>query len=76
MTSNKNKFKKEKSTKSQDNIRRKNIVQQQGKHQKEYDLTPLLEGKIQYAKILHRYNIEQVQKECGAFNLTYLPTAN
>jgi len=41
-----------------------------------YELTPLLNGKIQYAKLLRDHNIEQIQKECDSRNLQYDKTTN
>ena len=49
---------------------------QQAQQEINYDITPLLEGKIQYAKMLRDHNIEQVRQECDARNLSYLPTTN
>ena len=41
-----------------------------------YELTPLLNGKIQYAKLLRDHNIEQIRKECDSRNLQYDETTN
>ena len=44
--------------------------------QTRYELTPLLNGKIQYAKLLRDHNIEQIRRECDSRNLQYNETTN
>ena len=41
-----------------------------------YELTPLLQGKIQYAKMKKADNLDQIRRECEARNLPFLPTTN
>ena len=48
----------------------------QGSLQIGYELTPLLNGKIQYAKLLRDHNIEYIQKESDSCNLQYNETTN
>jgi len=43
---------------------------------KRYDLTPLLCGKIQYAKLLKDSNVDQVRRECDARKLQYTLSTN
>ena len=50
--------------------------QRQQQEQKKYDLTPLLEGKIQYGKMKRDHNIDQIQRECKARNLRYEANTN
>ena len=80
LTCNKKQFKKERIDKKVSEYKKKEQSTttrgQRTQHQKKYDLTPLLEGKIQYAKMLRKHNNEQVRNECDARNLTYLPTTN
>ena len=80
LTCNEKQFKKERIDKKVSKYKKKEQSTttrgQRTQHQKKYDLTPLLEGKIQYAKMLREHNIEQVRNKCDACNLTYLPTTN
>ena len=44
--------------------------------QRKYDLTPLLQGKIQFGKMRKESNMEQVRGECNARNLQYDANTN
>ena len=52
-------------------IRRENDTTRSVLTSKGYHLTPLLCGKIQYAKMLKKHNFEQVRNECRARNLLF-----
>ena len=52
------------------------ITRPRSTHRIGYELTPLLLGKIQYAKLRRDNNIEQVRKECDARGLVFNKETN